>query len=106
MASGLVKWFNEASGYGFIAPEQGGKDLFVRRASISDDVDLTLTGVERVEFEPREGGMGPEAVNVLPLAASEECDQCSLEPVDLAGARASSGLGANAAGFRTNGRRP
>jgi CspA family cold shock protein len=105
MASGLVKWFNEASGYGFIAPDQGGKDLFVRRASISDDVDLTLTGVERVEFEPREGGMGPEAVNVLPLAASE-CDHCSLEPVDLAGTRAPSGLRANADGFRTNGRSP
>ena len=105
MASGLVKWFNEASGYGFTAPDQGGKDVFVRRASISDDVDLTLTGVERVEFEAREGGMGPEAVNVLPLAASE-CDHCSLEPVDLAGTRAPSGLRANAAGFRTNGRSP
>ena len=106
MASGLVKWFNAASGYGFIAPDEGGKDLYVRRASISDDVDLTLTGVERVEFEPREAGMGPEAINVLPFAASEECDHCSLEPVDLAGARAPSGLGASASGFRTNGRRP
>ena len=106
MASGLVKWFNEASGYGFIAPDQGGKDLFVRRASISDDVDLTLTGVERVEFEAREGGMGPEAVNVLPLDPSEECDDCSLEPVNLAGARAPSGLRANVAGFRTNGWSP
>jgi CspA family cold shock protein len=106
MASGLVKWFNAASGYGFIAPDQGGKDLYVRRASVSDDVDLTLVGLERVAFESREGGMGPEAINVLPFAGSEECDHCSLEPVDLAGARAPSGLGANAAGFRTNGRRP
>jgi cold shock protein len=83
MASGLVKWFNEASGYGFIAPDEGETDLFVRRASITGDVDLTLTGVERVEFEPREGGMGPEAVNVFPLAASDECDHCSLEPAGL-----------------------
>jgi CspA family cold shock protein len=75
MASGLVKWFNEASGYGFIASDEGGTDLFVRRASISDDVDLTRTGGERVEFEPREGGMGPEAINVVPLAASDECEQ-------------------------------
>jgi cold shock protein len=80
MASGLVKWFNEASGYGFIASDEGGTDLFVRRASISDDVDLTRTGGERVEFEPREGGMGPEAINVLPLAGATECDHRSLEP--------------------------
>ncbi|SRR6266511_1358946 len=106
MASGLVKWFNEGSGYGFIAPDEGGKDLFVRRASISDDVDLALAGLERVQFQPREGGMGPEAIDVLPLGASEECDYCSLEPVDVAGTRAPSGLGPNAAGFRTNGRRP
>jgi CspA family cold shock protein len=73
--SGFVKWFNEASGYGFIVSDRGGAELFVRRASISGAIDLTLAGRERVEFEPREGGMGPEAIKVLPLAASDGCDQ-------------------------------
>ena len=68
MATGLVKWFNDASGYGFIVPDEGGKDLWVHRRSIVGDVRTTLTEGERVDFEPREGGMGPEAINVLPLA--------------------------------------
>jgi len=68
MATGLVKWFNDASGYGFIVSDEGGKDLWVHRRSIVGDVRTTLTEGERVDFEPREGGMGPEAINVLPLA--------------------------------------
>ncbi len=67
MASGLVKWFNDASGYGFIVPDRGGEDLWVHRRSIVGDVRTALTEGERVDFEPREGGMGPEAINVLPL---------------------------------------
>lgn len=68
MASGLVKWFNDASGYGLIAPDAGGKDLFVHRGSIAGDWrKATLTEGERVEFEPREGGMGPEAIDVRSL---------------------------------------
>jgi CspA family cold shock protein len=67
VASGLVKWFNDASGYGFIASDQGGKDLWVHRRSIIGDVRTTLSEGDRVEFESREGGMGPEAIDVLPL---------------------------------------
>jgi CspA family cold shock protein len=60
---GTVKWFNAASGYGFIAPAGGGADLFVHRASIGGGSSHVTEG-DQVVFEAREGGMGPEAINV------------------------------------------
>jgi len=72
LASGTVKWFNDENGYGYIAPDDGGKDLFVHRGSIMGDWRTrTLPEGTRVGFELREGGMSPEAVRVLPLAAKE-----------------------------------
>ena len=72
MAMGTVKWFNEASGYGYIAADGGGKDLFVHRGSIVGDWrTTTLTEGCSVEFDRREGGFGPEAISVLPLPADE-----------------------------------
>jgi CspA family cold shock protein len=70
--SGVVKWYNEASGYGFIVPDEGGSDLFVRGGSVEGDNRVALSEGERVEFEPREAGMGPEAIDVLrvPQAAA------------------------------------
>jgi CspA family cold shock protein len=65
MAVGTVMWFNDASGYGFIAADEGGDHLYVRQASIVGDSErTTLTSGERVEFESRIGGMGPEAISV------------------------------------------
>jgi CspA family cold shock protein len=65
-----VKWFNEENGYGFIAADEGGKELFVHRGSIIGDWRTrTLIKGARVGFELREGGMGPEAVHVLPMAS-------------------------------------
>jgi len=65
MATGTVKWFNDAKGYGFITPEDGGKDLFVHFSNFSGDGFKTLTVMAMVVYEPREGVMGPEATNVV-----------------------------------------
>jgi len=64
MATGTVKWFNDAKGYGFITPEDGGKDLFVHHSNISGEGFKSLAENDKVEFEPREGEKGPEATNV------------------------------------------
>jgi len=64
MATGTVKWFNDAKGYGFIAPEDGGKDLFVHHTNIAGEGFKTLSENARVEYEEREGQKGPEAINV------------------------------------------
>ena len=64
MATGTVKWFNDAKGYGFISPESGGKDLFVHHSSIQGSGFKSLAEGARVEFEERQGQKGPEATNV------------------------------------------
>jgi cold shock protein len=64
MATGTVKWFNDAKGYGFIAPEDGGKDLFVHHTSIAGEGFKSLPENAKVEFESRDGQKGPEAINV------------------------------------------
>jgi CspA family cold shock protein len=69
MASGTVKWFNDAKGYGFITPDEGsGKDLFVHHSNIVGEGFKSLTEGSKVEFEQREGAKGPEATNVAPVA--------------------------------------
>jgi cold shock protein len=68
MATGTVKWFNDAKGYGFIAPDEGGKDLFVHHSNIQMNGFRTLTEGARVEYEAQEGRKGPEAVNVTAAA--------------------------------------
>jgi CspA family cold shock protein len=64
MATGTVKWFNDTKGYGFITPDEGGKDLFVHHSNISGSGFKSLSENARVEYESREGAKGPEAVNV------------------------------------------
>jgi CspA family cold shock protein len=68
MATGTVKWFNEAKGYGFITPEDGSKDLFVHFSNIATNGYKALSEGANVTFEPRAGQKGPEAVNVTPVA--------------------------------------
>jgi cold shock protein len=68
MATGTVKWFNDAKGYGFITPDEGGKDLFVHHSAIASEGFRSLAEGARVEFETREGQKGPEAANVTPLS--------------------------------------
>lgn len=66
MAKGTVKWFNEDKGFGFITPEDGGKDLFVHHSEIQASGYATLDEGQSVEFEVGEGQKGPCATNVIP----------------------------------------
>jgi len=68
MATGTVKWFNDAKGYGFIAPEDGGKDLFVHHTAIAGDGFRSLVEGAKVEYEAAEGQKGPEAKSVVQIA--------------------------------------
>jgi cold shock protein len=68
MATGTVKWFNDAKGYGFITPDDNSKDLFVHHSSISGDGYKSLAEGAKVEFDERAGAKGPEATNVATIA--------------------------------------
>jgi CspA family cold shock protein len=63
---GKVKWFNERKGFGFIVPDDGGKDLFVHHSNIAAEGFRSLSDGQDVEFEVSEGEKGPEATNVSP----------------------------------------
>jgi len=64
MAQGIVKWFNGEKGYGFITPDQGGKDLFVHFSEIVGDGYRSLDEGDRVEFTEAPGAKGPQATQV------------------------------------------
>jgi CspA family cold shock protein len=65
MATGTVKWFNDAKGYGFITPADGGKDVFVHHSSIGGEGFKSLAEGAKVEFELVDGQKGPEAKSVV-----------------------------------------
>lgn len=67
MATGTVKWFDNEKGYGFIAPDEGGKDLFVHHSEVESSGRVMLDDGQKVEFEVGEGPKGPCAVNVKEL---------------------------------------
>ena len=64
MAIGTVKWFNESKGFGFITPEDGGKDLFAHYSSIQSNGFKTLQEGQRVEFVVTPGAKGPQATQI------------------------------------------
>ena len=67
MAEGTVKWFNADEGYGFIAPDDGGADVFVHFSAIQSEGYRSLQENQRVEFSIGQGTRGPQAEQVVPL---------------------------------------
>ena len=67
MAQGTVKWFSSEKGFGFITPDDGGKDLFVHHSSIQADGYRSLSEGAKVSYDPEQGQKGPQAQNVRPL---------------------------------------
>ena len=67
MAQGTVKWFNAEKGYGFIAQEDVGDDVFVHYSAIQSQGYKSLDENQKVEFDVTQGPKGPQAENVRPL---------------------------------------
>ncbi|MCO6413027.1 MAG: cold-shock protein [Thiogranum sp.] len=66
MVTGTVKWFNEAKGFGFIAPSDGSADVFVHFSAIQGAGFKTLAEGQEVSFDIEKGPKGPQAANVMP----------------------------------------
>jgi len=67
MSTGTVKWFKDDKGFGFITPEDGGKDLFAHHSSIQMNGYKSLKEGQRVQFDAQQGPKGPQAVNIRAL---------------------------------------
>ena len=67
MATGVVKWFSDEKGFGFITPDDGGQDAFVHFSAIQGDGFRSLTEGDRVEFDVVDGTKGRQAANVTKI---------------------------------------
>ena len=78
---GFVKWFNNAKGFGFILPDDGGDDLFAHYSAIGMEGYRTLKAGQHVSFETIEGPKGLHAANIQPI--SDESEQAEdIESID------------------------
>ena len=90
MSTGQVKWFNNAKGFGFILPDDGGDDLFAHYSAISMDGYKTLKAGQQVSFDAVEGPKGLHAANITPLSQEDSGETAeSVEPEAEAAAEAS-----------------
>jgi CspA family cold shock protein len=67
MSKGTVKWFNDSKGFGFITPDDGGKDVFVHHSAIQGSGFKTLAEGQKVSYELQQSPKGPSAANVVPV---------------------------------------
>ena len=67
MATGTVKWFNAEKGFGLIAPDEGGADVFAHYSAINSSGYRSLEENQKVEFDVQQGPKGPQAANIQPL---------------------------------------
>ena len=67
MATGTVKWFNDAKGFGFITPDDGGEDLFAHFSEVKAEGLQVSSGGAKVSFEVKQGPKGKQAANIQPL---------------------------------------
>mgnify|MGYP001470119044 CR=1 FL=1 len=65
MATGIVKWFNTSKGFGFITPDDGGKDVFAHFSAIKTDGYATLEENQKVTFDVEVGPKGQQAINIV-----------------------------------------
>ena len=67
MATGTVKWFNDAKGFGFITPDEGGEDLFAHFSAIQSNGFKSLQENQRAQFDVTSGPKGKQASNIQPI---------------------------------------
>ncbi len=84
MATGTVKWFSDAKGFGFIEPDEKGVDVFAHVSAIQMDGFRTLKQGARVSYELQDGPKGPHACNITTAPAAALEQQPTPAPLDAA----------------------